>query len=366
MDYGSIIYGSARKSYLKDLDTIHHQGLRLCLGAFKTSPIDSLYVEANEPSLHLRRKKLSLQYATKLFANPSNPAFDCVFHACYQDLYNKKVTAIPPFGIRIKPYIEECGINFNIIQNQTLTDDPPWLLDKPEVNLDLAKFKKSETSEQVYQQEFAIIKDNYARLIPSILRDELRHLDLIYTDGSKDGGRVSSAAIIEDEITSVRLPKESSIFTAEAKAILLALQYISKSPHINFIICSDSLSVLRAIKSGKLDHPLIQEILELHTSITYAISDFQKTINYCWLPGHVGIKGNEKADSAAKAALSKPITRSFIPYRDIRPLICNYINNQWSDHWNSQEQNKLYSVQPCLGFTLLSQYSRRESIVLRP
>ena len=64
LDYGSIVYGSARKSYLKSLDTIHHQGLRLALGAFRTSPIESLYAESNEPSLYIRREKLSLQYVT--------------------------------------------------------------------------------------------------------------------------------------------------------------------------------------------------------------------------------------------------------------------------------------------------------------
>ena len=65
LDYGSIVYGSARKSYLKSLDTIHHQGLRLALGAFRTSPIESLYAESNELSLYIRRQKLSLQYVTK-------------------------------------------------------------------------------------------------------------------------------------------------------------------------------------------------------------------------------------------------------------------------------------------------------------
>ena len=65
LDYGSIVYGSARKSYLKSLDTIHHQGLRLALGAFHISPIESLYAESNEPSLYIRREKLSLQYVTK-------------------------------------------------------------------------------------------------------------------------------------------------------------------------------------------------------------------------------------------------------------------------------------------------------------
>ena len=79
LDYGSIVYGSARKSYLKCLDTIHHQGLRLALGAFRTSPVESLYAESNEPSLYTRREKLSLQYTTKLAANSKNPAHNCVF-----------------------------------------------------------------------------------------------------------------------------------------------------------------------------------------------------------------------------------------------------------------------------------------------
>ena len=52
LDYGSIVYGSVRKSYLMMLDTVHHQGLRLALGAFRTSPVESLYVEAEEPSLY--------------------------------------------------------------------------------------------------------------------------------------------------------------------------------------------------------------------------------------------------------------------------------------------------------------------------
>ena len=48
------------------LDTIHNQGLKICLGAFRTSPMESLYVEANEESLHRRRERLSLQYALKV------------------------------------------------------------------------------------------------------------------------------------------------------------------------------------------------------------------------------------------------------------------------------------------------------------
>jgi len=75
LDYGYIVYESARKSYLRMLDPIQNHALRLCIGAFRTSPASSLCVEANEPPLQLRRKKLSLQYTLKLSANQSNPAY---------------------------------------------------------------------------------------------------------------------------------------------------------------------------------------------------------------------------------------------------------------------------------------------------
>ena len=54
LDYRCIVYGSARRSNLKQLDPIHHQGLRIALGAFRTSPAQRLYIEAHEPSLTTR------------------------------------------------------------------------------------------------------------------------------------------------------------------------------------------------------------------------------------------------------------------------------------------------------------------------
>ena len=60
-DYGCFLYRSARKSYPRELATIHYLELRIALGAFTTFPIESLYIEANEPPLSLRRYKLALQ-----------------------------------------------------------------------------------------------------------------------------------------------------------------------------------------------------------------------------------------------------------------------------------------------------------------
>ena len=92
------------------LDPIHNQGLRLALGAFRTSLVASLYVEADEPSLNSRREKLSLQYAIRLAANPSNPAHEVTFPPNYVDLYEQTPKAIKSFGISISPLLESANI----------------------------------------------------------------------------------------------------------------------------------------------------------------------------------------------------------------------------------------------------------------
>jgi len=79
LDYGCVVNGSARASYLRMLDPIQNHALRLCLGAYRTSPSSSLSVLANEPPLYIRRKRLSMQYCLKLSSTTQNPAYSGVF-----------------------------------------------------------------------------------------------------------------------------------------------------------------------------------------------------------------------------------------------------------------------------------------------
>ena len=126
-----MVYGSARPSYLKMLDPVQHQAIRLCLNAFRTTPVDSLHVEANEMPLDLRRLKLAMQYAIKLFANPRNPAYNVVFTPKFEQEFLNSLRTIPPFGLRIKPHIQAAGINTILIAEQTVSKNPKWRLEKP-------------------------------------------------------------------------------------------------------------------------------------------------------------------------------------------------------------------------------------------
>ena len=44
-------------------------------------------------------------------------------------------------------------------------------------------------------------------------------------------------------------------------------------------------------------------------------------IYVCWVPGHVVIRGNERADRVAKKALNCDVETCLIPLSDLKPLI---------------------------------------------
>lgn len=73
LDYGSIVYGNAANSTLKKLDIIHATGLRIALGAFKSSPIDNLLVEAGQLPLRLRREKQLMDYGVRILTQENHP-----------------------------------------------------------------------------------------------------------------------------------------------------------------------------------------------------------------------------------------------------------------------------------------------------
>ena len=126
LDYGCFIDGSAKKSYLRCLDSIHHLGLRLALGALRPSPVDSLYVEANEAPLSLRREKLALQYYTKIQSCSSNRAFECTIDPKYKDLFVRKEPAIPSFGIIIQSVLDVSNILTDNVHATVIPQVTPW------------------------------------------------------------------------------------------------------------------------------------------------------------------------------------------------------------------------------------------------
>ena len=125
---------------------------------------------------------------------------------------------------------------------------------------------------------------------------------------------------------------------------------------------SDSLSVLKTISNGKCDNPLLVDLFNLY----FKLMCDNRDIVFAWVPGHVGIRGNNGVDLAAKHALEKSISRRMaVPYSDFKVLTNMYVKKLWQTEWERYPENKLCKIQPKVDDPILSHgRCRREETIL--
>ena len=314
-----------------------------------TSPMQSLYVEANEPSLYLRFDKLCVQYALKFKSNPDNPAYDVVFNTQYYDLYDKKPSAIRSSGHHVGEYLSVVCPQLDLIQTVSLPDDPPWTIQKPHIDLFLTHKEKHLGDDCMFQSLFGELRSYYS------------DHRAIYTDGSKAENRVAAAATSNNLSAQAGLPGNASIFTAELQALKMAFNIVKNCDWDRFIIFTDSLSSLQALDSNYCYHPFIQDILKLFNDCFLA----NKKVVLAWVPNPVGIKGNETADELAKQALNFNVLDLKVPYTDLKVNVNSVFKQKWQAQWNACPDNKLFQINPTVGdFYVWTGLSCREEIVI--
>ncbi|KAK3878414.1 hypothetical protein Pcinc_016998 [Petrolisthes cinctipes] len=166
----------------------------------------------------------------------------------------------------------------------------------------------------------------------------------VYTDGSKSDAGVGFGVVFPDFcLGGSRLPFVMSIFTAELSAILYALQVIFTLPQPSFIIFSDSCIALQALCNFNSSHPLVLAILEW----LVLLGRRGHRVIFCWVPAHVGVDGNERADALAKGAVSSsrpPARRHPVSAVDLRPYIDAAVRSHWQDRWGAIGANKLRGI----------------------
>jgi len=349
LDYGAPVYGSARPSYLLKLKPVQNQALRLCLGAFRTSPVASLHVEASEPPMAIRRLQLGLQYAVKVLADADNPAYDSIFNNSYRQLYANHPRKIKPLAFRIEQSLSEvCPDQSAALPRLTLSGMPYWSLQHPETDTSMTKYKKDKTNNVELRHAFYDLLDHYSGY---------KHF---YTDGSRAESAVACAGTGDNLTLQVRLPDSASIYTAELTAILEILRILQYSPFNHILVITDSLSALDALHHMDFTHPLVFKILSIYSTMSIT-----KDIVFMWCPSHVGIRGNERADLLAKQALSHSPCNFRIPFRDFYQKIRKLCHDQWQAEWDAGVPNKLHDINPKMApWPGCHRKERREEVVL--
>ena len=172
----------------------------------------------------------------------------------------------------------------------------------------------------------AIVKKNTSDQIIKLLL--LEHNEVhdgeyeIYTDGSRSSEGVGFAVVADDFYDSAKLSTSASIYTAELTVIINAMNVVCHTNQKSFVIYSDSKSALESLNNYNLSHPLVQKAQEW----LFWISCQHKSVSFCWVPAHVGIPGNERADRKAKIACNqREINVKAVPHFDMKQPVHKYI-----------------------------------------
>ena len=353
IEYGSEAYHTAPPSTLKILDPIHHKNLRICLGAFRTTPVQSLYAESNIPSLETRRKIMCIQYYFRSQEIPKNNTTINIHDQTKDLLFMNKKRGPFPTGFIIRKYLREFDIGTPKISIQTTPQIPPWTVPNINVCFELnQKYKKDSLPLELKQ---------------SFLYHRHESRIEIYTDGSKTPiGTGAGIAVFSTKnqhfcYYKKKCNKLCSIYTVELTAIKTALYSLINVKNSCCTIYSDSKSSLLSLNQYNPKKELLKEI----QALIFKIIVINKTkITFCWIPAHCDIDGNELADQNAKLAAN--LTRACItpiPASDMKPHIKNQIFSLWLEKWNSLTQNKLKNNGGKIGEKSYSNfYSRLDEI----
>ena len=330
IDYGSIVYQTANLRSISIMDPVHNAALRLCSGAFRSSPVISLYAECGEPPLKLRRAQLTLQYLARLLQSPHSPTWTSV---CAPGQVNEPFPYSIPSLLDYSALITDINLPPLNVLPANRTAIPIWRI--PTATFcPLCSYPKKSPENPLTMRE--LFREHVA------LRHS--HSEHIYTDGSKTGGAVGCAAVYRDHVERRRLMAQTSVFSSELYAIILALNMIENSQGNEFTIFTDSKSALFAIRSCDCCHPLIANILSTIARLTLAT----KCVCICWVPGHVDVHGNDRADCEAKEAANsnEEFSNRGVPSRDLYPVIRGALMAHWQSQWENTSENKLRELKP--------------------
>ena len=337
LTYGQEIFHSAPITYLQKLQSTETSILKSLLDIPKTANPLLVYREIGLKPLSLVRKFQTSKSIFRLGAteNDIDEELDLKF--------NDKNTATARANIDKRPLIYRKGTSvINYVQDLVDTADvgdltvemipqcrfhcSPWEDVNYDINTTLGDYNKT----------------SHLNILTTMTKekiDELKDYVCIYTDGSIQNNGAAGCAFALPEFDIVkhfRLNSGISIYSAEIFAIEKAMSFAMKRvKHDKVCIFTDSKSVLQALQNRNCNRfDSISNILNSMRDLMHK----GKTVLLQWIPSHVGLKGNDMADKAAKEAslnLSLPIHDMGHTLSEVSAKLKSASDQQWLEEFKT-------------------------------
>ena len=315
-EYASTTWMTASNSHKDKLDKVQNAGLRIILGAMKSTPISEMEKTADIEPLERRRQYKTLTLAEKAKRLPSHPI-------------HEKLKA------KTKNRLKRKTLNHHVKELQTPRKDmlgdqveplqpDPWIPKQGSIVFN-CKVPGIESKGKLPPQEMKV-------LTLEMIRTKFPSHSWIhsYTDGSADqavqnGGCGIYTIYPDKSSSSVSIPagKNCTNYKAEVLALSTAAHNLGELQGKNIVFLTDCLSTIEDLESGPTDTPS-KELLEklLHLAL-------RNNVVIQWIPAHIGLKGNDKADSLAKQGSRMQQEETPTTYREVKTMLKNEFRQDW-------------------------------------
>ncbi|XP_048002590.1 uncharacterized protein LOC125239130 [Leguminivora glycinivorella] len=328
LDYGTYLLHPGNVKATQKLDSVQAKALRLVTGAMKSSPISCLQVECCDPPLAFRRQFLCDKFffrSVQLYSHPLLPKVKQLAELVETGNYwtHKDSPCV------VKSYKKYKSLEAPTYRSETLPlyqHSYNSLITNPDIRFNIG-ISKHDINPKI---DFL-----------NLLNNDWSNWHCLYTDASKHGDRSCvGVGVFHSQykgLQLIKLPPESSVYTGECYGLLKAIEYVLMLKIPKTIIFSDSRSALEAImrfpfKSHK-QSPVVFNI----RSLLYKCSQKSCAVVLAWVPSHVGVPGNERADQLANEAIH---VGDIVPYHnychDLINLSKAYLYDNWNGIWNKE------------------------------
>lgn len=352
-DYGVPIWWNNQKYLLKKYEKLQNQALRKILGAFKSSPIYAMEIEASIPPPKIRFKKICMGYALRTLQLQKSHV-----------IRERVSSSFPPYssGIELNwnKFLDWNEININnsrkkiptqLFRNLSLIKELFTSLKTERIKIKWNAPWHSRLDEIIDINISLLSKKEEAKSHEKLVK-ELKNQDniLIYSDGSKSENNKVGAGVYMEEYQSHTSRKQYEryywnlglnleVFDAELfaieKSFKLAVQKYKKNKEKikNIWIFSDSQAAIKRLRTKRLGIGLYfcQSIRQK--------AEFLKRenikVHLHWVPAHMNIYGNEEADKAAKfgTELEKESAEKYVSLAFIKRNIKDNAMQEWLKNW---------------------------------
>ena len=393
-DYGVPIWWASQKNLLDKYQKLQNQALRKILGTFRSSPYRAIEIEASLPPPATRFNKICRSYVLRtadfneshtirnrlprtFFLNQGNMEVDrSRFLDWKTPIYQEDPPTSNPYlgqsrtrarararararESREDPDYRPSSRNTKkhptqLIRLLSMITFHPWQMQAiAEINplhnlIDLIEINISDQSKEVQATTHKNMVSQWANE-KSKIDDKI----IVYSDGSKSERDYNRAGIFiansdfsKQESMAWNLGKECKVYDAEVFAIYKALEIGNSRVDIETLdiwIFSDSQAALEGLAKGqnRANRALYRKIYD----IAKEIKEKSVNIHLEWVPGHLGIYGNEKADKAAKHGTNQVEPASSELGTSISFLnrkLKEKVLSDWSNIWQKSRQSKHY------------------------